>query len=528
MLRSLAAACLLALACDAAASAQVLGDALAPAGHVRLDVSPVFTTWEARFGRTATGETRREELGQDLTSPSAHTLYPGAEALRTSIASMAGLAAYTPVLGETVARVSQDVTRVDLGLHLGVFDWLTVGAVLPWTRTRANVDVAFLADTLGGDLGVSPLLGNAGGVAAFIGALSNAEASAVAHAAQTCAAQPGTASCASAQALADRATAFRGSAEIAYAASAFFPVAGSPTAAALSQATTTLDADLTAAGLPGIGTPMVFATELVDEQGFLLLPTTLVSGIASAEPLGSVRGIWQAGDVEVSATIRVLGPGPRGPAEPRPRFTFSLLATLLGRLPTGQIDDPDIFYDVGTGDGQADLEGRLRGAMTIGDRFAVLGGGRYGIQLSRTLVRRVAPPEMVLAPFSTRQLVEWTPGAYWGVELAPAFQFSNELSVAAEYRYFQKNRDEYRLAGASVGTPLDPSVLAIESGAKLHEVGGALRYDTVARVLSGEGGWPLQLHLRFLRAVAGDGGQMPVTTRAELGVRYFRRIWGSR
>ena len=527
MLRSLAAAVLLALACGAGGSAQVLDDALAPAGRLRLDLNPVFTTWESRFGRTATGETGREQLGEDLTSPAAQTLYPGAEALRTAIASMAGLPGYTPVLGETIARVNQDITRVDFGAHLGVFDWLTIGAVLPWTRTRANVDVTFVADTLGGDLGLSPTIGNAGGVATFLGALSSAEASALANAAQTCASMPGTPSCASAQALADRTASFRGSAEIAYDASAFFPIAGSATATALSQATATLDADLMAAGLPGIGAPMVFASELVDALDFLTLPATAQSGMA-ADSLGSVRGIWQAGDVEVSATIRLLGPGPRGPEEPRPRFTFSLLATLLGRLPTGQVDDPDVFYDVGAGDGQTDLEGRLRGALTLGDRIGVLGGARYGIQLSRTVVRRVTPPETVLAPFSTRQLVEWTPGAYWGVEVAPAYRFSSELSVAAEYRVFRKYRDEYELAGPSVGAPVDPAVLEVESGVTLHEVGGSLRYDTVARVLGGEGGWPLQLHARFLRAVAGGGGQTPVTTRAEFGVRFFRRIWGSR
>ncbi|HUF75952.1 MAG TPA: hypothetical protein VMM35_06725 [Longimicrobiales bacterium] len=528
MLRRLATAWLLVLACAGGASAQVLDDALAPAGRLRLDLNPVFTTWEARFGRTATGETGREQLGEDLTTDAAHTLYPGAEALRTAIASMAGLPGYTPVLGETVARVNQDITRVDFGAYLGVFDWLTIGAVLPWTRTRANVDVAFVADTLGGDLGLSPVYANGAGVASFLGALSSAEASALAYAAQTCASMPGSASCASAQDLADRTAAFRGSAETAYDASAFFPFVGSATATVLSQATAALDADLMAAGLPGIGAPMIFATERVNEEDFLRLPTTLASGLAFAEPLGSVRGIWQAGDVEVSATIRLLGSGPREPEEPRPSVTFSLLATLLGRLPTGQVDDPDIFYDVGAGDGQADLEGRLRGAITIGDRIGVLGGARYGIQLSRTLVRRVAPPEMVLAPVSTRQLVEWQPGSYWGLELAPGYRFSDELSIAAEYRVFRKYRDEYALTGPSVGAPVDPTVLQVESGMTLHEIGGTLRYDTVARVLGGEGGWPLQLHARFLRAVAGGGGQTPVTTRAEFGVRFFRRIWGSR
>jgi hypothetical protein len=528
MRRSLAVTLLLALACGGGASGQVLDDALAPRGQLRLQLNPVFTTWESRFGRTATGETGREALGEDLTSAAAHTLFPGAESLRAAIESMAGIAGYSPVLGETAARVSKDITRVELGGYLGVFDWLTIGAVFPWTRTRSNVDVYLQADTLGGDLGLSPSVTDGGGVTSFLQALSSAEASAQAYAAQTCASSPGSAECTSAQALADRTTTFRGSAEAAYDVSPFFPVAGSPTATSLTQATTALDGDLVAAGLPGIGAAMVFASDRLDEEGFVLFPTTLASGVRSDEPLGGVRGFWQAGDVEVSATVRLLQSDVPGPDEPAPRIGYSVLATLLGRLPTGHVDYPDIFLDVGTGDGQPDLEARLRGAITLGSRIGVLGGARYGVQLPRTLVRRVAPPEVVLAPLSTRQLVEWTPGAYWGLEVAPGYHFSAELSVAAEYRVFRKYRDEYQLTGASVGAPVDPLVLEEESGVTLHEVGGTLRYDTTARWLRGDSVRPLQLHARVLRAVAGGGGQTPVTTRIEFGVRFFQGIWGSR
>ena len=527
MRRSLVVTLSLTLACGAGASGQVLDDALAPRGQLRLQLNPVFTTWESRFGRTGSGETGREDLGEDLTGAAAHTLFPGAESLRTAIASMTGIAGYAPLLGETVARVSKDITRVEFGGSLGIFDWLTIGVVLPWTRTRSNVDVYLQADTLGGDLGLSPSVTNGAGVTGFLQALASADASAQAYAIQTCASSPGSAACSSAQALADRTTSFRGSAETAYDASAFFPLVGSGTASVLDQVTTTLDADLVAAGLPGIGASMVFATDRVDERDFLLLPATLASGVAG-DTLGGVRGLWQAGDVEVTATVRVLESGIPGPDEPTPRFRYSVLATLLGRLPTGQVDHPDFFLDVGTGDGQPDLEARLRGAVTIGDRIGLLGGVRYGIQLPRTLVRRVAPPEIVLAPLSTRQLVEWSPGAYWGIEVAPGYRFSDELSVAAEYRVFRKYRDEYELTGASVGAPVDPAVLEEESGVTLHELGGTLRYDTVPRWLGGDSVRPLQLHARVLRAVAGGGGQTPVTTRIEFGVRFFQGIWGSR
>lgn len=524
---TLAAAVLLALLGGEGISGQVLDDAAVPGGHVRLQVTPVFSSWDSRFGRTAAGETGREALGEDLTTPTAETLFPGAASLRDAIRSLGGLTDYSPVLGETEARVSQDVTRVELGGYIGIFDWLTVGAILPWTRTRSSVDVGFRADTLAGDLGLNPTTTDAPAVSSFLSALSAAETAALASASQTCAVSPGTPECASAQALADRAVAFRGSAETAYAASPFFVVTGSATADALSQATAGLDSDLVAAGLPGIVVPMAFATQRVDEQGLLSLPSSTGSGIAGA-PLGSVRGLWGAGDVEVSLTARLLEGAVAGAPGEAPRFTYRLLATLLGRLPTGDVDSVDVFLDVGTGDGQPDYEARLSGAVTIGSRIGLLAGARYGIQRPRTLLRRVAPPELVLAPLSTRQLVEWSPGSYWGVEVAPGVRFSDVLTVSAEYRAFRKYRDEYSLVGSSAGASVDPAVLQEESGVTLHEVGGTLRYDTVARWLGGEAPRPLQFHARLLRAVAGGGGQTPVTTRVEFGVRLFQRLWGTR
>jgi len=519
-----AIASLLTLLGSLRASGQVVDDALTPAGRLRLELNPVHTYWDSRFGRTDAGVTGREELGEDLTTPQAHTLYPGAESLRTAIESMTGLTGYTPVLGSTVARVGEDITRVELGASLGVSDWLTIGVVVPLTRTRSSVDVHFDPDTLGGDLGLNPRYDAAGSVNAFLQTLSAVDATARASADQTCAASPGSAACSSAQALADRTTTFHGSARTAYDASAFFPIAGSATAASLAQSTDALNADLAAAGLPIIGNPMVFASQFVDENDFLLLPGTSESGV-DGEPLGSIRTDWRTGDIEVWATARVIERAEPAPDEPAPRFGYGLLATILGRLPTGQVDDPDVFLDVGTGDGQLDLEAHLRGSLTIGDRIGILGGARYGIQMSRTLERRVAPPEVILAPISTKQLVEWSPGSYWGLEIAPGFRFSPELSIAAEYRVFRKYRDEYELTGPPVGVPLDPSVMEVESGVTLHELGGALHYDTVARALGGEGGWPLQLHLRVQRAVAGGGGQTPVTTLVEFGARLFRRFW---
>lgn len=525
MRRCLALALLLTLPTGSDAAAQVVDDALVPGGRVRLQMFPVYTSWGSRFGRTADGTTGREDLGEDLTSASAETLFPGAASLASAIASMTGTGGYSPVLGETVAHVAKDITRIEFGAHIGIFDWLTVGAVLPWTRTRTNVDVYLRPDTVAGDLGINPVVTDTG-VDAFLADLAAAEAAAQANASQICAGSPGSASCTAALDLADRAASFSASASTAYSASPFFPLAGSGTATSLQSAVAALDSDLTAAGLAGISAPMVFASQGVSEEDFRLLSTLPGLGVAG-DTLGSIRSPWYAGDVEVSATVRLLESAPRDPMRTAPTLSYRLLGTVLVRLPTGRVDDPDVFLDVGTGDGQTDFEGRLQGDLMLGGRLALRLGGRYGIQHPRTLIRRVAPPEQVLAPLSSRQLVEWDPGAYFGVEVAPSFHFSPELSMGAEYWAFRKYRDTYTLTGASVGAPVDPTVMQPESGVTVHSVGGVLRYDTVARRMATGSTTPLQLHLRVQHAVAGGGGQTPVTTRIEFGVRLFRRFWGT-
>jgi hypothetical protein len=270
---------------------------------------------------------------------------------------------------------------------------------------------------------------------------------------------------------------------------------------------------------------MAFATQWVEADDFGSLAAVDGFGV-EGYPLDDVRSLWNAGDVEVSASVRILEGAVRDSAELVPRLSYRLTGTALVRLPTGVMDDPDRFLSVGTGDGQTDFEGRVMAELTVGRRLGIRAGGRYGVQMPRTFVRRVAAPEQVLAPISSRQLVEWDPGGFFAFEIAPVYRFAPELSLGAEYRVFRKYRDTYTLAGASVGAPVDPVVMQVESGVTVHALGGILRYDTVARHDAGEPVTPLQLHLRIQRAVSGGGGQTPVTTHLEFGVRLFRRLWG--
>ena len=524
MRRSLAIALLVSLVSGGDLCAQILDETMVPPGQLRLQAHPSFTTWDSRFGRTSDGTMQREDLGIDLTDPTGASLFPGIPALVQALEDATSSTGYAPVLGSIQGRVTQDVTRIEFGGHLGVFDWLTIGVVVPRVQTHTALDQSFTPDTIGGaDLGTSPTLTNAAAVDGYLQALGNAASAGEANASAVCGGGP-SAACTTAQALATRATGLLGSAEGAYGASPYFPMTGSAMAASLAQVSSTLDADLLAAGLTGIGLPMAFATEVLTTESFGLLPVTAGAGIEGT-PLSSRTGLWHAGDIEVSALVRLLERVPTGPAGERTGPSYRLTAGFIARLPTGMQEDPDIFLDVGTGDRQTDLQGHATAALGFG-RFDLAVGGRYAVQRATTLTKRVAPLELAMPPISTRQLVRWRPASYLGLEVVPSLRLTDELSLAVEYRFFHKGRDVYELLDPAL--PLDPNDLALETGMKLHQIGAGLRYTTVRKWAAGIAPKPIELHLRVINTAAGSGGHTPISTRIEAGIRLFKRFWGPR
>jgi hypothetical protein len=517
-----------------ARTGSIVDQTLVPHGRVRLQFGGVFSRWDTRFGRLPDGSEPLEKLGTDLTDPTSLSLYPGMPTLQEAVRDLTGLTDFDPILGSTDGRITQDITSIDFGLHVGVFDWLTVGAVLPWVQTRTVIDEYFAPDTLTGNLGLNPTISNRGGVDAFLNSALTADALAAQNAQTACSGGP-SAACSDAQALAGRTSTFSSSMASAYMATPFFPLLGSDAANALSQEAQQLSADLAAAGLSGLA-PLALGTDVLTTDGFSRLPTLAGSGIAAA-PLQTQKFLYGAGDLELSARVRLLDnmtpawsteetyPADRIAAHAAgPWFRYRLTASFLTRLPTGTNEDPEVLLDVGRSDAQMDFEGGATAALEFGRWFGLTAGGRYGVQGSTTLVKRVAPLELAMPPVSTQREVIFDPGFYMVVGVAPIFHITDGLTLHGEYRFYHKGRDQFELVNPDPS--LDPTVLEIESGIKQHQAGAGLRYDTVAPWMEGAGGFPLEIHLRLLHTYKGSGGHAPQVTRVEAGLRIFRRIWG--
>jgi hypothetical protein len=295
----------------------------------------------------------------------------------------------------------------------------------------------------------------------------------------------------------------------------------------LTDVVATLDADLAGAGLSGIGAPIVFATELLSQQSLVDAPAVGAFGI-NGSPLQGFNKLWGLGDVELSALARVLEGQMGDSTSSAPRLSYSVAAGMLVRLGTGAVDEPDVFLDLGTGDGQMDIEARVLGFLGFGGRMGVHLGVRYGVQQAYSLVKRVAPRDLVMTQASSLRAVRWSPASYIGIDLEPFWRLSPELSALASYRLYSKGTDSYSIIGEDQAgsVPVDITDLERESGITVHRAGLGLRYSTLEPWRAGLASRPMELHVRVISSIAGSGGHTPVATTVEFGVRLFRGIWG--
>lgn len=499
---------------------QAMDRTMVPRGQLRLQAHPVFTSWDRRFGGAEGSSGAIEELGQDLTAGNTAELFPGFEDLRAAVRDLTGIADYVPTLGPTSSRVQQEMTSIDFGAEVGLFEWLTVGIQVPWTQTRTVVDV--LHSPSAADLGLNPTLSNPASVTSFLASASDVGAAARAHADAVCASDPGL-TCTNALDLAARTAAFEAGLASAYGATPFFPLAGATGGQALSEALSALNSELLAANLSTFQ-PLILASETLTQEGLALLPAINGSGIGAAMPLQTRQGLWGVGDIAASVRLRLLDNLTAAEGAAAPVLGYRVTTRFSVRFPTGTPEDPDVLLDIGTGDAQLDLEGGFSADIRLAGRIGLAAAGFYTHQTATTVTRRVAAPGELMAPATTRREVYWLPGAVWGAEAAPYLRLSSTVSLHAEYRFVHKRSDEIELA---VPDPtLDPLVLQLGSGLTLHQVGGGLRYDGVGSWLGGDHQRPMEVHMRFLHAIAGGGGQAPKWTRVEAGLRLFRRLWG--
>lgn len=511
----------------AGTSAQEPYSPLVPRGNVRLGVLGQYSSFSEIYGLGGlTGGPHR--LGDLFSGPAGSRVFPflaePEAAVRAAIDDD-----YEMSLGTMSSVLEKSAAWVPIAVDVGVFDWLTVGAMVPFVQNETEFTTTFAADSTVATAGFGPGLEDPAAVTGFLSGFQGSIGAYDAFRGEACAADPMSDACREAIALVADARSFHSLLALMYG-SVFAPLSWSSAGIALEARLAAFSEAFAAAGVPAVsGLPL--ATALLTAEDVGRLPTEPAFGIEASHPLDKWRSLWRLGDIEVRADARVIDTG-----DPDGLNLLTAGAGAMVRLPTGTQDDPANFLDSGSGDRQMDVEARVWMNGRWRGRVGLWADVRYGLQMPGSTLRRVFDPGVALAPRITEATLDWNPGDYQFVELSPWYRVTDPLAVTAGYRLFRKGEDSFSVPAVVVvdeGTAAararqdDPAILVPGSGGSVGQALLGMVYNRGAYV--GEDGVaaaPLEIRIIYRRAVGGSGA-MPVSQSLEVGFRLFVGVWGA-
>lgn len=498
------------------AAAQAVSRAdLPPAGALRLTIDPRIAFWDESF-RNGT----RQSLGAFLSGDSLGGVEnPQLARLDQDLAIATGATTFLSNLGAAVLALRAERRVMPVGLEFGL-GRLSLGVRVPVVRVQTRA--GFTLDSTASNLGRNPrgVLPGADSLyndffGDFDAALTQLRAN-INGGSYGC---PGSPQCAAAQAFADSAAAVRdalrrsalgaGSGD----AAPFLPTGGSAAGTAI------------AANVTRIQQTLATTWSVAGFNGSFLLPTVRASAAdvraliaADAPGFGAqpLQGTRQAlrfwlGDVEIEgryALVRTVG--------------YHATVGALVRLPTGHQDSPHNLFDLGSGDGQLDIEGQLTQELVLGHVWlnAAL---RAGVQTPGERERRVAPQDVLLVPRAATALLDWDPGNYFALDVAPLYRLNPAFATGPTLSITGQSEDRYSFRAAAdslaiataLGAPVPAGVLDAGTAITTTRVGWAVTYAGPAL----EGSFVME------RVVSGRGGTTPALTNVRILLRTARRLF---
>ncbi len=492
-----------------------------PAGALRLSFEPELTTYDERFGPD--GEI--EPLGLDLSPDSAGPNFlVTLLAPQLAVQSIIGDATYQMTAGAVRTRLDADVRRFPFSLALGLTNRLTFTATIPIVTTRMQVDLT--VDGTDANLGWNqtvPEAANAGGFAQVELLLSELEAAAASVDAQIAAGAfgcPTSAQCDQARDLVSRTRALRtdvialtGVLATDGSTPPFAPLATSAAGQAILGVITAIAAELASFGAPAITASLPLPDMPVTADD---INTVLTSGTFgyNAFPLAFAKLRNNLGDAEVGLRLGVL-------QAPNARATLSTTV----RLPTGTLDSPAHFVDLGSGDKQLDVIGGLEIALEPGSAVGLALTGSYTLQLPHQLTRRVTIPERPIAVEAAETVVDRDLGDILELGVYPTIRLSRAFRVYLSGHYYKKFADKVSAAGTLPPFPGSEPVTALEqeTAMELLSIGGGIyfRADEDRRGPR----LPIEAGIDYRTAFDGKGGLTPRPTRLNFYLRLYFGLW---
>lgn len=509
-----------------------------PRWGLRVTVAPTFENIDERFLPGGTRAPFGAQLGGTYDATRLAILRPGESALQSLVGTEARLS-----LGEVRVVADQRAVVLPLGLEMGLGARIQVGVLVPYVRTTTNI-VPYPAD-VDATAGINPALASAEGrtrntqlVGQILTAASQREASlglgangCAGSAVSGCEAvnQARTAATSLASLYGTGSDASLPASLAGRAGSAAVPIVGSAAAEAIDTRIASLKSALGPEGgvitieSPAHATGPIgaagLATLLGDQQSGLGLDAFRV---VERSHLGDVEGM-----VKVALIDRIgrLGDAPRSP------LGLRLAVAGVVRAPTGQGESPGNALDLGTGDGQTDVE--LRGALDV-----TLGRAIW-ISAAARLVRQLEDDQFVAAPASLEEIPLVPVGAVLrarrdlgdaaAFEVTPRWMPNDYMTVSLTYQVRRKDEDSYE--PAEFTTVLDQQqetsaarfveLLGRDTDFTEQRVGFGLTWSTLGAARRGKRVIPLDVSYVRLQTVGGSGGVVPIVGTDQLRLRLW-------
>lgn len=568
MRRRLVRVCTLAFAfipilANAADAQRVLGvgdDALVlPRGVFRLRTLAQWTSFNERYGMDTPGrpDGALEPLGVDFSLDTIGVRqFPTLAALQTGLQQLTGNPSWYATLGNTVVDLRDRVTTFPFVFEAGLSSRFSIGIQVPYVR--AQTSAFFNVNTTGveGNIGFNPALAssNASGQNAAMYAQFTTAASTLEGSLAACRADPNASpSCpallanqASASTLITNSRAFAGGAVGPvggafsprggiYTTSPFVPIAGTDAQLAIQAHVAAFKALYQQFGVNTITTNGPFASQsrltVSDAQRILTDPAFGFE----ADSLQSVNRS-HFGDIDIGGKFNVFdsfGRNTRSRMSPG-GFNFRTSVGGIFRLPTGQIESPDNFIDVGTGRGAKAIEGRWFSDLLLGSRFWESFTFRFNKPFSDEQVMRILDlPNEELAPLYRKQMVQRQLGSTFEFETAPRIVVNDFIAISGWYLYRHKQQDHYAgtftIPAAVTGfsdITLDASTLDLETEQKEHRIGGGISLSNLYAVETGTARIPFEVTYLHWQTVKGWGGNQPKYFTDQIQLRLYARLFG--
>lgn len=526
-------------------------DALtAPRGSIRIQFSTAISDFSQRYGKGSPGRSdgSLEPLFADFSTDTLGIRqFPGLAPVQDAIRSLTGNPGFTLSLGRTVLGSSVRAQTTPIAIEAGISNRLSIGVLIPIVSAKNEVQFNVNPGTSRGTVSFNPARSfdtSAVRNALLVTQLTAARTQ-LATLLASCVTNPGSSTAcpgviANAPAITASAQSFTTGITAVYGTqrtdgSLFVPIAGSAADSMILSRISAFRTQFLQYGItalsPTTGPSRPIAA--ITPDGLQSVIQDSLAGLLSAQ-LGTItrQGL---GDIEVAAKLRIFDSFGSGRDTMRflPRG-LNLRQSIAGvyRFGTGTIDQPDDLLDVGTGQGQSDVEIRSFTDIVYGRKFFASVIARYTVQLAdQQRLRITDQPDQVFAPAYRERLVSRDLGDQLELEITPRWILSDFFSVGAQYLFRRKAEDTFAgtftvpPAESGLGAPLslDASTLRFETDAREQRVGFGITFSSLAAHARGKASLPMEVQYFNSRTISGTGGAVPKLSVHQLQVRLYLR-----